>query len=65
MGRVGTWYHEVAEGYYTESAPVIGGEVTVSYADGKHRFEYDMVDDAGNHITGSAEGALVWSYEGE
>ena len=58
-----TWYGDLtpdAEGYSSQVAPIASGSVVIEEAeDGKYRFVFDLVDDAGNKITGD------WTGNGE
>lgn len=58
-----TWYGDLtpdAEGYSSQVAPIASGSVVIEEAeDGKYRFVFDIVDDAGNKITGD------WTGNGE
>ena len=55
-----TWYGDLtpdAEGYSSQVAPIVSGTVTIEeVADGDCRFVFDLVDDAGNKITGEWTG---------
>lgn len=55
-----TWYGDLtpdAEGYSSQVAPIASGTVTVEEAeDGNYHFTFDLVDDAGNKITGEWTG---------
>ena len=55
-----TWYGDLtpdAEGYSSQIAPIASGTVTVEEAeDGNYHFTFDLVDDAGNKITGEWTG---------
>ena len=58
-----TWYGDVTpdfEGYSTETAPITEGTVTVEDAgNGNYHFVFDLVDDAGNKITGEWTGKVT------
>ena len=58
-----TWYGDVTpdyEGYSTETAPITSGTVTVEDAgSGNYHFVFDLVDDAGNKITGEWTGNVT------
>lgn len=58
-----TWYGDLtpdAEGYSSQVAPIASGSVVIEEAeDGQYRFVFDLVDDAGNKITGD------WTGNGE
>lgn len=58
-----TWYGDLtpdAEGYSSQVAPIVSGTVTVEEVeDGDYHFTFDLVDDAGNNITGE------WTGDGE
>lgn len=55
-----TWYGDLtpdAEGYSSQVAPIASGTVTVEETDGgNYHFTFDLVDDAGNKITGEWTG---------
>lgn len=56
-----TWYGDLtpdADGYSSETAPITSGTVVIEDAgEGKHRFVFDLVDDADNKITGEWTGS--------
>lgn len=56
-----TWYGDLtpdAEGYSSQSAPIVSGTVVIEDAgEGNYRFVFDLVDDAGNKITGEWTGS--------
>ena len=58
-----TWYGDVTpdfEGYSTETAPITEGTVAVEDAgNGNYHFVFDLVDDAGNKITGEWTGKVT------
>ena len=57
-----TWYGDVTpdfEGYSSETAPIASGTVTVEdLGENNYRFVFDLVDDAGNKITGEWTGRV-------
>ena len=54
------WYRTAADGYTEQLwAPFVGGTIEVSVgADGDYDFKFDLLDDAGNKVTGSWSGPL-------
>ena len=58
-----TWYGDLTpdfEGYSSETAPITSGSVVVEDAgDGNYHFVFDLVDDAGNKITGEWIGKVT------
>lgn len=58
-----TYYGDLtpdADGYSTHTAPIASGNVNISVIDENTvKFEFDMVDDSGNTITGEWSGAYI------
>ena len=54
------WYRTAADGYTEQLwAPFVGGTIEISVgADGDYDFKFDLLDDAGNKVTGSWSGPL-------
>ena len=61
-GILFTWYGDLtpdAEGYSSETAPIVEGTVTVEDAgQGNYHFTFDLVDDAGYKVTGEWTGKV-------
>ncbi len=56
----GCWYMQLEDGKYVKSAPIVSGSMTV-VVDGfdSYTFTFDLKDDAGNAITGTAKGDVT------
>lgn len=57
-----TYYGDLtvdAEGYSMATAPITSGTVTISKEGEAYRFLFDMIDDAGNKVTGEWQGAIA------
>lgn len=57
-----TWYGDLGstdgEGYQTRLAPIAGGSITISKVGAQYKFEFALIDDANNSITGEWTGAV-------
>ena len=65
-----TWYGDLtpdAEGYSSQIAPIVSGTINVEDAgDNKLRFVFNLVDDAGNNITGEwTGGGAAYDYSSD
>lgn len=57
-----TWYGDLGsvdgDGYHTRLAPISGGSMTISKVGAEYKFEFALIDDAGNNIVGEWTGAV-------
>ena len=64
---MGFWYQEYKENTVTASAPIISGTVTVTKMEGfenSYVFEFDLLDDIGNRLTGTYSGSIGLNVNG-
>ena len=64
---MGCWYQEYKENTVTASAPIISGTVTVTKMEGfenSYVFEFDLLDDIGNRLTGTYSGSIGLNVNG-
>lgn len=56
-----SWYTRLTSNDHSgATAPIFGGSVTIEdIGDGLHKATFDLIDDKGNKITGSYEGAMI------